>query len=258
MLAPKQIDRISSPDRKTFFNNYLYKNTPVVITGLVDEWPALHKWDLAYFIKNFGNVEVDIIPLKTGTWDFDLNKGATLSKSKLSDCMLSDDTNSLKERIAIAQPINTFPDSIFIDYKTLDFCASGKFLRSFLFVSPKGSRTLLHKDLPENLYVQIKGTRKVTLFHPNAPIYKNSIFSKLPTHSFIDPEFPDYGKYPRFKNAQPYEVVLHPGETLFIPSFWWHHLSNIESSIAMNFWWSYGWKLPIAWAAATYKKWRTI
>jgi hypothetical protein len=76
----------------------------------------------------------------------------------------------------------------------------------------------------------------------------------MPNHAHVDPEKPDYERCPKFRDAQPYVVELVAGETLFIPSLWWHHLRNLEPSMALNFWWSTGWKLPIAWAMAMTKK----
>jgi hypothetical protein len=33
------------------------------------------------------------------------------------------------------------------------------------------------------------------------------------------------------------EVVLEPGEVLFMPAFWWHHVMALDPAISMNYWW---------------------
>jgi hypothetical protein len=92
----------------------------------------------------------------------------------------------------------------------------------------------------------VKGKKRITLFAPGSGVYPNSRLSKLPNHAQFDPENPDYVRFPKAKNIQPYIADLKGGESLFIPSFWWHHFHNIEPSIAVNFWWGQGWKLSIA------------
>ena len=134
------------------------------------------------------------------------------------------------------------------------YCRNGKFLLTRIFLWPKGAITPLHQDYPENIYVMIKGVKRIMLFPPDSSVYAHR-FSKMPTHSSVNPENPDYVKYPKLKYLQPYTVDLAAGETLYIPSLWWHHLRNIEPSISMHFWWSRRWMIPVATLALVYNKW---
>lgn len=37
--------------------------------------------------------------------------------------------------------------------------------------------------------------------------------------------------------AHPIQVILHPGETLYLPAGWWHHVRQSEdTTIALNWW----------------------
>ena len=241
-----------------FFRMYVKQSKPVVIRGLVDNWAAFEKWNWDYFSQTFGHVEVGTFRLKNGECDTNIVAGSILREVPIDECMHSIAEGRLNDGIAVAAPVDSFPELLQNDFQAPVYCADGKFLRSRLFMGPKGTITSLHQDLPENLYVMVKGSKRITLFPPNSKVYPNSRLSKLPNHSKIDPEYPNYELFPKLESVQPFCVDLEAGETLFIPSFWWHHLRNIEPSIAVNFWWSAGWKLPIAWAAATYKKWRKI
>ncbi|CAM6004744.1 unnamed protein product [Sphagnum balticum] len=258
MLSPIAIDRISPPSFEDFQHNYLKANRPIVITGLVNQWPALKNWDFEYFSKNFGDVKAGAFSLIGGECDLNTERGSKLESVSVAESISSITEGRLDNGWAIATPVSIFPTKFQKDYYPPPYCADGKFLRSMTFLGPKGTITSLHHDLPENLYVMVKGKKRIMLFAPSSPVYPNSPFSKLPNHSKIDAEAPDYERFPRVKNAQPYYVDLVAGETLFIPSLWWHHLRNLEPSIAVNFWWAQGWKLPIAWAAATYKRLRAI
>jgi hypothetical protein len=57
----------------------------------------------------------------------------------------------------------------------------------------------------------------------------------------VDVKKPDFDKYPNFKDALEVaqEVILNPGDALYIPSFWWHNVES-ESDISglINYWWN--------------------
>ncbi|MGH7930684.1 MAG: cupin-like domain-containing protein, partial [Candidatus Binatia bacterium] len=42
--------------------------------------------------------------------------------------------------------------------------------------------------------------------------------------SYIDVDNPDFHKFPRLKDVTGYQEILEPGETVFIPSGYWHYM----------------------------------
>lgn len=254
MLTPIPIERISPISLEDFYQQYVYASKPVIISNLVSDWPAMQKWDLDYLSRDFGEVSVGYVNLVNNHCDLSLKNGSKLENISIKESAQQIAAGKTNGGVAIASPIDVFPEHFHNDYTAPMYCAGRSFLRSRIFIGPAGIITSLHQDLPENLYVMVSGKKRITLFPPASPVYRHSPFSKLPNHALTDPENPDYSRYPKFKHAQPYLAEVSAGDTLFIPSFWWHHLRNSESSIAVNFWWSQGWKLPIAWTAAMYKK----
>src|SRR5690349_5471344 len=53
-----------------------------------------------------------------------------------------------------------------------------------------------------------------------------------------------------------HEVTLNPGEVLFLPSRWWHHVRSLERALSVNFWWAKGWLALVARAAEDRKSTR--
>jgi ribosomal protein L16 Arg81 hydroxylase len=51
-------------------------------------------------------------------------------------------------------------------------------------------------------------------------------FSKISTTEYIE-------KFPNLVNLKGYEVVLEPGETLYMPSGYWHYINYIDSSFSV-------------------------
>lgn len=55
----------------------------------------------------------------------------------------------------------------------------------------------------------------------------------------VDFDRPDYNKFPKFKNVKGYETVVEPGDVLYIPIYWWHHVESLMRggpTITVNFW----------------------
>ncbi len=56
----------------------------------------------------------------------------------------------------------------------------------------------------------------------------------------VDFERPDFDRHPRFREALAHarSAVLGPGDAIFIPSMWWHHVRSLEPfNVLVNYWW---------------------
>jgi mannose-6-phosphate isomerase-like protein (cupin superfamily) len=49
-------------------------------------------------------------------------------------------------------------------------------------------------------------------------------------------DYPDLARFPNFKDLKGVEAIVNPGEILYIPMYWWHHVINVEDTVAINFW----------------------
>jgi hypothetical protein len=100
-----------------------------------------------------------------------------------------------------------------------------------------------HFDLSDNFAVVALGRRRFTLFPPEATadLYVgplNVTIAGQPV-SMVDPLAPDLERFPRFAAARARAVTteLVPGDALFIPSLWWHHVEATEPvNVLINYW----------------------
>jgi hypothetical protein len=101
-----------------------------------------------------------------------------------------------------------------------------------------------HYDALENIACVVAGKRRFTLFPPNQ--FENLYFGPLaPTPggqaiSLVDFRNPDYEQHPRFKEAEAhgFSAELEPGDAIFIPSMWMHHVEGLSHfNILVNYWW---------------------
>lgn len=101
--------------------------------------------------------------------------------------------------------------------------------------------TQTHNDRDHNLACVIAGRRRFLLFPPEqvANLYIGPLDNPPPL-SLVDPEDPDFGRFPRFRDALAAARVatLDPGDAIFIPRYWWHHVASLDPYNAMvNYWW---------------------
>lgn len=250
------VNRVSLLSKAAFYKDYLQEQKPVIITDLINKWQGFELWSLDYFEQKYGNKKAGTMRLKNGQSDAD-----TYSDSSDSSMLVSEIISSVKKginnaEVVLASSLDAFKPEIREEIEIPTYCLDGKFFRSRIYIGPKGLVTTLHQDLPENLYAVVKGSKHITLYPPNHRkwLYANSVFSKHPNFSRFNPDHANYELFPLSRKAKPVEVYLQAGEMLYIPSLWWHHIRNTDDSIALNFWWSVGWKTFIAWAAAKYKQ----
>ncbi len=109
-----------------------------------------------------------------------------------------------------------------------------------------GTRTRIaaHNDFPDNLACCAAGRRRFTLFPPDQ--FRNLYLGPIDhtpagrVVSMVDFETPDLAAHPRFVLAMAHAltVELEPGDAIFIPSMWWHHVEGLaDFNILVNYWW---------------------
>ncbi|HEX7339811.1 MAG TPA: cupin-like domain-containing protein [Rhodanobacteraceae bacterium] len=110
-----------------------------------------------------------------------------------------------------------------------------------------GNRTIAscHYDALNNIACCAVGRRRITVFPPEqiVNLYPGPL---APTPggqavSMVDFARPDFARHPRFRDAlaTARTAVLEPGDAVFIPSLWWHHMEGLEAfNVLVNYWWS--------------------
>jgi hypothetical protein len=111
-----------------------------------------------------------------------------------------------------------------------------------LFVGGAGSITHMHFDIDMShiLHSQFAGRKRVLLFpfEEQKKLYRKpwEVLSLVDFSHYADPEKSkvDYKNFPALRQARGYEIILEPGDTLFMPAGYWHHMEYIDSGFAMS------------------------
>lgn len=109
-----------------------------------------------------------------------------------------------------------------------------------------GNRTTVasHYDVLDNVAWVGAGRRRFTLFPPdqleNLYIGPMDLTPGGQQISLVDFDRPDFERFPRFAEALEHAqtTVLEPGDAIFVPSMWWHHVLGLEAfNVLVNHWW---------------------
>lgn len=112
-------------------------------------------------------------------------------------------------------------------------------LNTNLWFGPSGTISPLHFDQNHNLLLQHWGRKHVVLvdpcqFHSLKPGRKNSSGGHVSSLDLVTSGFNvDLSRL----NFPCLETVLEPGDVLFVPALWWHHVMSIDVAISINYWW---------------------
>ncbi|MBV1904490.1 MAG: cupin-like domain-containing protein [Pseudomonadales bacterium] len=236
MFAPnlftRQIECVSLDGASGSFPELLKeRNTPLLISGLAADWPALHSWNAGSLSARFGSKPVRVYnalfgePGKNymdsiGVMPFSEFLSETLGKGRDLRMFLYNIGRQIPELLEDVE----FPDV------GLNFAQS--FVYSFF--GCRGSITPLHYDIDMShvLYTSILGRRRIRLFAPD----QSTALHKHPftVRSYVNLDDPNDVNYPALKAARGYEVVVEAGQSLFIPSAFWHEVKYLDAGIGIS------------------------
>jgi hypothetical protein len=237
-LSNVEIERRSCISRSEFLHEYYALNRPVLLTELMKDWRALSLWTPAYLKEKCGEMIVEITSGRSSDPKYELNlnshKTKILFKEYVDMVMTGGASNDyylvannffLKEEGAkgLYNDIAQFPE--YLD--TSESTENGS-----LWFGPAGTITPLHHDVMNILVAQVYGRKLFSLIPSN---HAHLLYNEKGVFSEVDLDQPDYGHYPRFKEVRPIEVMLSPGEVLFVPVGWWHHVRALDISITVSF-----------------------
>jgi len=249
---PTPVARVHRPDRQDFYRRFVRTRTPAIITGLMEDWPAMQKWTPSYLADHLG------------TGDLPINQQdpeKTLLLGQIGEFVRMPFKDAVK---AIESPqddkiyyLRAFPfhkaPTLWDDVRVPDVCPNWIDLRNAPF---KASRAQVSRGLEETLFVggagvttpfhsdgvttgallaQVAGSKHCVLVSDKQgdDLYPQP-FRRHFGMSKVDFRRPDFDRYPRYRGVAAQECVLEPGEILYIPHTCWHGIISQEVTISYS------------------------
>jgi len=241
-----------------FHELYELTGKPVVIRNFAQSWSAIHKWrNMDYFIRYHGN---RLVPVERGNMSEvtgmkeDLmsirhffTKFMIPSSSRVVWPLESNKNKTIGREIAyLAQHdlFNQIPNLLDDINSKPSLCGRSGPSRINIWAGTGGTKTPLHFDSFDNLFVQIVGAKYVRLYSQEETHKLYVLSTEGPSYgrqgnmSALNCEEEDFaGKHAKARDANFTEVLMLPGDLLFIPSKTWHYVRGLSTSISVNFWW---------------------
>ncbi|MBC7778290.1 MAG: cupin-like domain-containing protein [Phycisphaerae bacterium] len=225
------IERRSGLTRESFAQAYLEPLKPVVFTDLTAHWPAIKKWTIEYFKEKYGDMRVPVVS----------NNFSRPGRGYLA----ADMHITFREYLEILESgpsdLRIFAWNIFWkapelreDFKVHDIMDGFVDEVPFFFFGCEGSRVSLHYDVDMShvFLTQLHGRKRVILFPPDQSRHLYRLPFTVASH--VNVLKPDYEKYPALLQVKGQEVILMPGETLFIPRGTWHYIEYTDGGYSIS------------------------
>lgn len=229
------LDALEAPDPDHFYRQYYEANRPARLAGLIDHWPALQRWSLDHFAAAGGDAVVEAQVERARDPDYELAKDdhrRLVRFAELIDWLRKDEVSNDIYLTAYNSGTNAAAlGFLWDDMAPIDLLEPCGGRDGFFWLGPKGTLTPWHHDLTNNLLVQVMGRKRVRMAPPWA-------FARMKNSRHC---FSDWGNEPLpagigdAETPPVLEVVIGPGEAVFLPVGWWHQVEALDLSASLSF-----------------------
>lgn len=245
----ENIERIPMPPIDVFFQEYVLKHRPVIITDLFADQPISKIKTLEDARQQLGDMKVVVTPgyerfivdvvrsLVTQEPNYEIQQRQSTVREYLEHVAQHPGTKDMCSEVP--QPIISEVQAL---YEVPEVCrtkegATDAEYRTELWMANAGNTTHLHFDADQRqiLQYQLFGTKRVILVPPSgakklAPVRNNCAISP---EGVSDTEKDEFVRY-----VGGYQCQLRGGETIFMPALIWHYLEYVDTSMSLSirFW----------------------
>ena len=207
------------------------RRAPVIFKDLAADWPALERWTPEQLSRRFGDKIVSVYDASFGAPG--RNYMGSIDRMPFERFLEETQHRGRDLRMFLYNLSRQIPELV-DDIHLPD--AGPRFSRRFVFsfFGCQGSTTPLHYDIDmgDVLHTVIRGRRRIRLFAPpeSSALYRHP----FTVRSYVNLDAPDFERYPALARARGYEIVLQAGETLYMPSGWWHEFHYLDAGMGVS------------------------
>lgn len=212
--------------KRRYFDTWL----PVKLSGFAQEYGNTKSWSMARFAKTHGDVRVNV---------YNNHLKTNVTRRPFRDVAAAVRREDRLYARAVGQILKSNPsllndipfDLIGRMKDTLQGNDWDKHNATLQFFSAKRTFTQVHADVSCNFNIQFEGRKRWVFFPPSQTMLLYP-FAKG-NNQFYQGSFElsriDLKEYPCLKYARGFETVMRPGDMLWLPSWWWHGIENLDT-----------------------------
>lgn len=238
--TPATIEKRAGLTPREFYRDYEQANRPVVLTDALAGWPALGKWTPEFFAAQYGAREFEIGDKQ---WRFDEFLAAVLASDPANPAPYF--RNQVLAELFPELLPDIDPNSAYFQPNWMQRSFRNRYFNDLfhrgcaieLYIGGNGRGfPVLHWDgyHTHAFLMQIYGRKEFYVYGPEQTPFLYPKADCPNISDCADIKRVDLEKYPLFAQAKPVVFVLEPGETLFIPSGWWHTTQMLSPSISLS------------------------
>ena len=254
MSGPQRMREFSNVDRALFEGEIASRYEPAVLRGLVSDWPAVAAAAASPqaardYVLRFDRdeiVQASVAPAETGGRFF---YGPDLMGFNFG--MVRSRVGEVLDRIVDQPepPLSIYMASQPVSQLLPGWAGENRLPELGFPADPRiwigtATKVAAHFDNMDNVACVVAGQRRFTLFPPEqvenlyvGPLDRTVAGAPI---SLVDLTDPDFDTFPRFREALAAALVadLAPGDAIYIPAIWWHHVQAFDRfNILVNYWW---------------------
>jgi hypothetical protein len=251
-MPPNYVEDLPATHQPPGVAELLDAKRPLILRGLAAHWPAVRAADPALYLQGFDSGAPMSVAIGSPEIDGRLFYGEDLNKLNFTreSATFANMLDRLRSAASSAAPSAIAAQAVGVAEAFPGFAEANRLDMLDPDIPPRiwiGNRIRVatHHDMSSNIAVAVAGRRRFTLFPPDqtANLYIGPFeFTPAGTPvSLFDPDAPDLARFPRAAEAMASALFaeLEPGDALYIPHMWWHHVRSLDPiSILVNYWWN--------------------
>ncbi len=232
-----EIERHHKLARGAFLQDFYCAGRPVIITGMMDDWPALRKWSLDYFSERLGDREVNVQMGRDANANYEIQREKLRRKMLFSEFIDKVRTAGVTNDFYITASDNSSNQGVlpelWEDIVQIPEYLNGAALHNgFFWFGPPGTITPFHHDLTNLFMAQVMGRKRVKISPSwDMPLMRNFFHVHCEVDGRVTPPTPQ----PGLGQPQILECILQPGELLFLPIGYLHWVEALDVSAMLSF-----------------------
>lgn len=253
----KLVDKLENVSLQHMHERFL-RSKPVVLTDAQRDWPAQTKWTFEWLAQNYGKeIQIcsDLAPFFRHS---DRGKIQTI-KVPMHEYVryIRGQPNAVRrlqkslDGVFYANGWSPFleHEDLLEDVSDRIYCIEDSIPRgegvakqmnlslSKVFIGPAGTVSRLHHDTyASHVWLsQIRGRKQFIVYPPDDADRLHCQEEDISggRTSLFDPSAPDFKVFPNAQRASPFSVIVEEGETVVLPSKWWHWAKSLTPSITL-------------------------